>query len=188
MKKPVKSVMSKVVIGVLTACFGAGSIGCIGAAGSTEEDEQTVTVTAVHLHADGTEQVQETTMTLAQERAESAAREQQLARATVARGSGLGEVEQALSLDTSCFGASLWLYDASNNRICFDGAGFADLYAYPDGSSSWARQVRSFWPGNEAGYLFDRSHDIPNYESFSAWQARTTAVFGDHHDTVVLTN
>jgi hypothetical protein len=185
MKKSV--MMSKVAMVVLASCFTAGSTGCMAAAGSGDE-ESMVTVTSVHLAADGAPRVQQTMMTLAQERAESLAREQHLVSLAAARTSGLGQAVQALSLDSGCAGASLWLFDASHNRICFDGAGAASLYSFADGSGTWAGQVTEFWPGSEDGYLYDRRSDIPDFENFSAWQSLTTAVFGFRHDTVVLTD
>lgn len=177
---------SKIAAAVLALYFGA--TGCIAVGGSSEDDDRTVTVTAVHLRADGTQEVRETTMTIAQERAESMVRQQQLEATAAARAIGLGEVEQAIALDMSCFGASLWLYDASNNRICFNGAGTAFLNNYTDGAGNWAGQVDRYWPGSEAGYLYDRIHDIPLYVNFSAWQALTADSWGDSHNTLVLSN
>jgi hypothetical protein len=176
----------KIAAVALALCVGA--TGCIGVGGSSEDDDRMVTVTAVHIRADGTQEIRETTMTLAQERAESMVRQQQLETSAAARAIGLGEVEQAIALDMSCFGASLWLYDASNNRICFDGAGTAFLNNYTDGAGNWAGQVDRYWPGSEAGYLYDRTHDLPLYVNFSAWQGPTTDPFGDSHNTLVLTN
>jgi hypothetical protein len=178
--------LSKIAAAVLALCVGA--TGCIAVGGSSEDDDRIVTVTAVHLRADGTQEIRETTMTLAQERAESMVRQQQLETGPAARAIGLGEVEQTIALDMSCFGASLWLYDASNNRICFSGAGTAFLNNYTDGAGNWAGQVDRYWPGSEAGYLYDRIHDVPLYVNFSAWQTLTTDPFGHSHNTLVLTN
>jgi len=178
--------MSKIAAAVLASCVAA--TGCIAVGGSGEEDDRMVSVTAVYLRADGTQEVHETMMTLAQERAESMVRQQRLETAAAARASGRGEVEQAIALDMSCVSASLWLYDASSNRICFNGAGTAFLNNYTDGAGNWAGQVDRYWPGSEAGSLYDRFHDIPLYVNFSAWQALTTDSWGSSHNTLVLTN
>src|SRR5262245_28177981 len=92
----------KIAAAVLASCIGA--TGCIAVGGSSKDDDRMVTVTAVHLRADGTQEVRETTMTLAQERAESMVRQEQLETAAAAHAIGLGEVEQAIALDMSCFG------------------------------------------------------------------------------------
>ena len=123
--------------------------------------------------------------------ADIAARTARQARVEEARAQGLGVAEEAISEDTSCAGASLWLFTATTtpaNEICFHGSDQANLdsywvylpfYPYYSGET-WSGAVRRYWPGSESGTLdCTYTGQGPSYftlhEPFSAWGAQTNA-------------
>lgn len=68
--------------------------------------------------------------------------------------------EVQLAPDWGCNGAALWLYDRTDwtgNRICFLGAGTADLSTYwrfADGYwQTWELGHGAFWPGVSSGQI-----------------------------------
>jgi hypothetical protein len=86
----------------------------------------------------------------------------------------------------------------AGNEICFFGAGTAYLWQYtrwvctPNWNcfqSNWVDAVRSYWPGNGAGYFQDKVGDLFNYEYFSAWGPFVNAGYwAQHSNAVTLTN
>ena len=85
-----------------------------------------------------------------------------------------GVRQEAISVDPSCVGTSLWLYNklvanqSTADRICFQGTGTTSLSNYfigPSGADlgqcphsdlgcpTWDKMVRSYWPGIDGGKL-----------------------------------
>jgi hypothetical protein len=147
-------------------------------------------VTAVELLADGSSHVVTTTLTAAELADEVRAQETLLTtRATIdaAGGEHVGEAEEAITRDTLCGGASVWLYNVHASGcespggapdgakiLCFKGAGTVNLHDYswfenlclPVGSPTctptlvkrtWDYQVKRYWPGVDAGSFYDAS-------------------------------
>lgn len=172
------SMTNKLALAILASWLGTACADPV----TDDNEARTVSVTAVHLHADGTQTVEETAMTYAQFEVLAAVRRGDLPPDPSRK------IEQATVRDPVCAGPSLWLFDAANNMLCLFGAGWADLWSFPHGTGKWADQVRAYWPGTEDGYMYDRTSDLPGFESFTAGQPKTLVNGGSHHDTVVLTD
>jgi hypothetical protein len=83
---------------------------------------------------------------------------------------GLAANGVAASLDTTCAGASMWVYDDFwwvGNRICFAGPGddFLASYAAP-GGGDWSTQNKSFWAGSRSGSF---TYTTGSRFVFAAW-------------------
>lgn len=137
------------------------------------------TRTIVHVDENGVEKLTVQYVTQAELDQETEAREQLLA------GGDVGKISQAITHDGSCAGSSLWLQDDFNqagNRICFYGAGTANLGTYCHlwymGTcwSTWAAKVKSYWSGSDAG-RFGSHYCCQGCTSntFSAYQRVDTA-------------
>jgi hypothetical protein len=107
---------------------------------------------------------------------------------------GVGTISQGIARDSSCGGASIYIYDQTGgfgNRACFYGAGQAYLPDYARGlSGNWGSNVRSYWPGTEYG-CFGAACSYPfGYEAFSAYpQGLTNAGYwAQTADRLNLTN
>lgn len=129
--------------------------------------------TIVQLHSDGKAETREETLPIAQAERERAAWD----------GRANGTVTTNATVDGSCMGSSMWLFDhtgatsggtyPNNNEICFfaDANGCADLRSYnryctvlpkPGGgvtyrcypwASGYTSDVQSFYSGADAGYF-----------------------------------
>jgi hypothetical protein len=163
--------------------------GCAGESGQSEEStgdegEALVSETVVSVDAEGKEQVTSRLITQAEADRVLAAR---VARQQAAA-AGVGEAQEALTTDTGCAGASLWLQDGTNqsgNRICFarsvpvnDGASLSSycrlrhasgsgIYSYWICDATWSGAVRSFWGGVDNG-TFSKPGAQPYY--FNAYE------------------
>jgi hypothetical protein len=173
--------------------------------GSDSDPNQVFRSTHVHVNADGTTVVEETTITLAQELAENAAREaaRDPSPQTSTSSNGVGSTSQAISRDGGCSLNSLWLYDQFNstgNRICFTGTGSASLNAYTrkctPGSQysyptcyTWSGGVMSFWPGSENGgfdYVYPSGEALNFFYAWQYWKNASSDI--QHAQTVFLSN
>lgn len=145
---------------LVVAVGGVMQMACVASTDSIA-DEPVFTETHVHQNPDGTTVVHTREITLSEELQENQERELR------AHGEypGLGTDSQAISRDTTCGTSSLWINDQANqigNRICFSGAGDADLDSYCRTSTSppfpictdfWGSNVRSYWSGTDWGYF-----------------------------------
>lgn len=133
-----------------------------------QEIEPRYARTIVQLEADGTTTVRTELITASEQRRQVAAREAALA---PSRGEDpsfdderLGTTILAISVDSSCNGASMWMFDQPNltgNEICFTGQGYTDLHNYtrlvcanpwgPCWILTWAGATASYWAGVDAG-------------------------------------
>jgi hypothetical protein len=193
------------VAGTTLVALGAAACGESAPPADVGSDpNQVFTSTSVQLDPDGTSVVKRTTITLAQELAENAARE--ASRKSSTSTDGVGSVLEAIYVDSGCAGASLWIYDQPNelgNRLCLNGVGTASLSKYCRVSeavwvgshyvyicvSSWSLSIRSFWPGVESGYLRAIPLDAGGVANqyFSAGDGRINAdSFGRQAVDVVL--
>jgi hypothetical protein len=164
-----------------------------------QANEGTVFRTIVWLQPDGTSEVKTVEISRAQRQAEVAARQEMVQQRD--SGSAIATTTQALIVDPSCAGSSLWLFDDYNqtgsNELCFfrnpaDPPGEADnlgyysvryCYGYSVLSChyfTWQGRVRSYWAGVSGGAFVDRAGPL-QMEYFQPWQ-RT-----DYASTVVQT-
>jgi hypothetical protein len=66
-------------------------------------------------------------------------------------------------------------FDGTGNRICFADHS-PSWYVLEMSGYGWANRVRSFWPGDEAGYICDYGTPLPNNcQTFPVWGPRTNA-------------
>jgi hypothetical protein len=146
------------------------------------EPAATFTRTVVHVEADGTETVEQMTVTAAQQRTDQDERTRILSGEASTRA-----VEADLvTHDTGCAASSMWLFDQTGlagNEICFYGSGYVKLTNYCRGGSlplclTWSKAVRSYWAGADTGLLATNSGPTCGsggcYESFSAFQKALT--------------
>uniref|UniRef100_UPI0035D47452 hypothetical protein n=1 Tax=Archangium gephyra TaxID=48 RepID=UPI0035D47452 len=184
-----------VVFGLVALVAG----GCVpeedlGGETAGEADGTLITETLVTVDAEGREVVRTRTMTQAESDRVLAAREA-LANGSAmtgqlgAGGEHLGQVEQAISADSECAGASLWLHDGAaqtGNRICFARTlasnDATSLGSYcrlwqtviiggrpiPMCTSTWSGAVRSYWAGADNGTFTSSPTTQPAY--FNAWE------------------
>lgn len=147
---------------------------------TSAEPAATFTRTIVHIQANGTETVEQTTVTAAEQRAEQDAR----ARILSGDASMRGGVADLVALDAGCAASSMWLFDQTGlagNEICFFGSGYVNLASYCRGSScssTWSKAVRSYWAGSDWGLLATNSSPTCGSggcsESFTAFQKALT--------------
>lgn len=175
---------------LLAACGGAPSS---EETTSTEQDAL-VSRTVVSFDAHGVATVKEDRITRAQQLAEIEER-QRFVDAIEHPEHGIQKTSAATSLDGSCSGSSLWMFDGENltgNEICFTGQGNADLSQYHDGAMTcgswycfwptWSKHVRSLWAGSDTGYLypcmgwkaFERRNTLAQVEKDATWLYLTT--------------
>jgi hypothetical protein len=181
-----------------------------GTSAPRSEPGATYTRTIVTLDPDGTSAVREETVTAEQQAAEVAAREAAL-RPGAASGAA-GQVQEAISDDTSCAGASLWIFDQpglTGREICFTGSGTAHLASYCrawmyKGSyrlcvETWSTATRSYYSGYESGYFTAAVPDAGScsstpsgstcIESFGAYaQVQAAGQYASEGTDVTLTN
>jgi hypothetical protein len=152
----------------------------------------TVYRTVVRFDAKGNPQAKTFEVTAAQAEAERDARANRPQPAvTTQNGETVASTGEAITADSSCVGADVWVYDTTGcqaatqnqNEICFYGAGTADLSqyyrricgTYTCWYPTWEDAVRSYWPGTESGYFWGRSGDLFNLEYFQTeWQQGCT--------------
>lgn len=117
------------------------------------EEAEVFTRTIVTLHDDGTETVELREVTLDAQLGDQHLRELRLA----GEREGLGTAVDAISRDSGCASAAIWVFDQANltgNEICFVGAGTVDLEAHCLNSACsdrWGQNVRSYWAGADSG-------------------------------------
>jgi hypothetical protein len=160
--------MGLVAVGLAVALSG---VACGGESSSdsvtaTLADADGANVTTVSHDADG--KIAQTTvwMTKAEITKMSAERE---------RLASLGNQGAAAALDTSCAGASFWIYDGYNQTgdiICFSGPAYdytGDFYS-PQGGT-WYNHSKSYWAGSHAWAYFD-SYSGNGHWTFGSAYAR----------------
>jgi hypothetical protein len=168
-----------------TLALGVAACGVADPSESPSAEPATFTRTIVHIQPDGTETVEQTTVTATQQRAE------QDERARVVSGEPskrAGEADVATH-DTGCAASSMWMFDQTGlagNEICFFGSGYVNLANYCRTSnglfclSTWSMAVRSYWAGTDSGLLSFNTDPTCNtgcYESFSPFQKALTVNF-----------
>jgi hypothetical protein len=147
---------------------------------SPSAEPDTFTRTVVHIQADGTETVEQTTITAAQQRAEQDAR----ARILGGKASAPAGESDVVTHDTGCAASSMWMFDQTSlagNEICFFGSGYVNLASYCRGvscPSSWSKAVRSYWAGSDSGLFSTNTSPTCGsggcFESFSPFQKALT--------------
>lgn len=178
------------------ALFAASSVGCSAPPSDAAVDsaqEPLTEVTSVELLADGTSRARTVQLTAAELAEEVRIQQQFLAQRAASpspSSSGsehVGEASDAITKDTVCGGASLWIYNVNASGcenpagmpdggriLCFKGTGTANLHDYgwlenpclPAGdphctpmpvNHTWDYQVVRYWPGVDAGGFWDSS-------------------------------
>lgn len=170
---------------VLAALVLAGCVDVPDDPAATEDPVSDDTVffdTIVTVNADGTTNVSEPrTITAGEQRAQNELR------LAVERGEVAAPAANLVQ-DDSCLGDSLWFYyrtDWVGPRICFRGAGYADLANYtvyilvnghPFPVGDWRIQSGSYWPGSSGGAIHHPrspfSGELSWRLSFGGWGAR----------------
>ncbi len=142
----------------------------------THDGLSTISETVVTFLADGTKRVIVNQLSREEADARTEARRRYL---EARQNNGVETTGSGLSQDTTCGGASLWLYSGAGetaNRICFYGAGTDSLdnycQAWFHGAClvSWGGNVRSAWAGDSGGQLWIAGSEICNV-GFSAWSS-----------------
>jgi hypothetical protein len=182
--------------------FALGSTLAIGCGDGAPEDaglqkpEETFTRTIVVLHADGTQDVKELTVSASQqkldvERRNAAERAQAGSGASTFSADGVGQTSQAMvrppvpiAQDSCDDKDALWMFDRANltgNEICFYGVGTVDLSTYLRirGATfwlSWKGAVRSLKNGSEYSTFVtplidpDGGHNVEDtYQLYQIW-------------------
>jgi len=166
-----------------TLALGVAACGVADPSESPSTEPATFTRTVVHIQADGTETVEQTTVSATQQRAE------QDERARIVNGEASTRAGEAdvVTRDTGCAASSMWMFDQTGlagNEICFFGSGYVNLANYCRTSngifclSTWSKAVRSYWAGTDYGLLSINSDPTCGgggcLESFSAFQKALT--------------
>jgi hypothetical protein len=170
----------------MLVCVVLSTVGCGGSTNPPNErteapSEPTVYRTVVRFDNNGTPHSQVFELTAAD-----------LAREAEPQARSARSVSTDITQDSSCAGASLWLYDADHcpfaqpnavNQICFIGVGTAWLADYQRRFCtkttcffpSWVGAVRSYWPGDQGGSILGQQGDLFGGEPFHAFGPCTTA-------------
>lgn len=150
-----------------TPLFFLGALSLFGCSSGSPDSE--VTVTAVRVDPSGNVSVTQHSITTEQQRAMNEARARSLAGSTAS--DGIGTTSEAISVDPTCNGADLWLYDGYNgtgNMICLAGEGTVWLQNIQSkcatGTCSWFARTRSYWPGIDSGWI---GYEVSNWGSSS---------------------
>jgi hypothetical protein len=168
-----------------TFALGVAACGVADPSESPSTEPATFTRTIVHIQADGTETVEQTTITAAQQRAEQDARGRILGGEPSTRA---GESD-VVTRDPGCAASSMWMFDQADlkegNEICFFGSGYVNLANYCRTSNpmmvcpgTWSKAVRSYWAGTDSGlFSINNSPTCGSggcFESFSPFQKALT--------------
>jgi hypothetical protein len=158
--------------------------GCAGAeSDEVDEPEEYVFSTSVEIDADGEAHVVVLErLTREEMQRQIDARLASLQEGPASAKDDLGTAEQALSIDSGCGLASLWMYDKpfvggsnSGNRLCIRGPGVAGgdgggSYAlvcrtaipkFGGGqicTSRWGQAVKAYWPGVDPGFFYNTTN------------------------------
>jgi hypothetical protein len=163
----------------IAVALALSAVGC-GAA-PDQAPEETYTLTVARVDAKGNLTTSQRTITASEQRAMNDARAGHVA----APSGAVGTTSEAVTLDPSCLGSDLWLYDGYNgtgNMICLAGDGIAWLQNIQTkcatGTWSWFARIRSYWPGVDDGWI---GYEVSSWGSsscvtyFYPYQARTNA-------------
>jgi hypothetical protein len=154
-----------------------------GCGASPEQaSEETYTLTVARVDAQGKVTTLQRSITASEQRAMNDARAGRAAAPT----GDVGTTSEAISVDPSCNGADLWLYDGyggTGNMICLAGEGTVWLQNIQSkcatGTCSWFARIRSYWPGIDNGWIgYEVSNWHPAYSCvtyFPSWGPRTDA-------------
>lgn len=162
--------LAAILVGIATTgCAVSSDVGTIsfepapGATPSTPDSSDTVYRAVVQIASDGSVTQNIQIITVAEQRAEQAARASYIAAMQSGNVEHNGSL-RTLKIDSGCASADLWLFDQVNltgNELClfrvepdFDEINLGTVCRTPvRNCPTWANAVRSLWAGSDSGSL-----------------------------------